>query len=119
MSAEPKLLMDCIIIGGCANGTLLRAIDASAELIELRRPEGIKPLVSQTQAMPEIMHEKDRYEVHPIGLTDDYDDLMNMKVFGIGIIEGKSIAWGFSQLVKSHVQFTALKLSEAGVVTKN
>ena len=45
--------MDCIVVGGVADGTLLRDVDMDAEYIELRRPEYIKPLAAP-DAQPDV-----------------------------------------------------------------
>ena len=38
--------MDVIVVGGCADGSLLNDVRMDAEFIELRRPDYIKPLAS-------------------------------------------------------------------------
>ena len=108
--------MDVIVVGGCADGSLLNDVRMDAEFIELRRPDYVKPLASAAQAMPEIMHESDRYEVHVIGLQDS--EAQAQTVFGIAVVEGRALTWGFTQLILSHIQLTTRKLKEAGLIEK-
>ena len=64
----PTQGMDCLVIGGCANGQYLKNIRLDADVIELKRDIGLKPLASSIQKIPELIRESDQYEVHPIGL---------------------------------------------------
>lgn len=104
---------DVIVVGGCADGLLLRGIVVGAEKIQLKRPDYIKPLASSKQAVPEIVNESDIYIIHPIGLTNDTGDA---HLFGIAVVEGQKLTWGFSQLVISHVQNTTTKLIQQGLM---
>ena len=113
-----KTGMDCIVIGGCASGLLLREIKMDATWIELKRPDHIKPLKSAFQDMPEIMHESDKYEVHPISLVNSSMPGRG-HVFGIAVVEGKSLTWAFGELVKAHVENVTMKLRAANLVEGN
>lgn len=110
-------LMDCIVIGGCANGLLLREIQQDALWIELQRPDYIKPIANAAQKEPEVVSEKDIYEVHPIGLRNT--DETGTHIFGIAVIEGESLTWAFSQLALSHVENTVNKLMAKGLIDKH
>ena len=108
--------MDCVIVGGCANGIVLQKIRMDAQFIELRRPDYIKPLEAANSDMPEVKHEKDTYEIHAIHLTNTEN--RGNAVFGIGVVEGQTLTWAFSELVKSHVENVTHKLMQAELVTK-
>ena len=117
MSQQQPRIMDCIVVGGCADGTLLRQIDQDAQWIELKRPDYVKPLAHAAQAEPEVVNEKDVYEVHVIGLRNT--DAPGSTIFGIAVVEGESLTWAFSQLVISHVELTTHKLAEKGLIAKH
>lgn len=110
-------LMDCIVVGGCANGLLLREIKQDAIWIELQRPDYIKPISSAAQKEPEVVSEKDVYEVHPIGLRNT--DETGTRIFGIAVVEGESLTWAFSQLTLSHIENTVNKLMAKGLIDKH
>lgn len=111
----PPVGMDCIVIGGCANSLILRNVRLDAEFIELDRPVGIKPLASSIQKIPEIVREKDTYEVHPISLVNDEK---SGSILGIAIIRGRSLTWGFTELIKGYVLNATTEMIAAGVITK-
>lgn len=113
MQQQREGLMDCIVIGGCANGVLLKKIRQDASFIELKRPDYVKPLESSTQIAPDICHETDVYEVHPLGL---YDAARRCNVFGLAVLKGKTLAWGFSQLVIGYTENTTAKLISQGFI---
>lgn len=106
--------MDVIVVGGCANGTLLHDVKMDAEYIELKRPEYIKPLASTAQTIPEVEHEQDVYEIHVIGLQDS--EVSPQTVFGIAVIQDKPLTWAFTQLCLSHIENTTAKLMNAGAL---
>ena len=109
--------MDCIVVGGPANGLLLRQIRPDAQMIELRRPDYIKPLESAFQAMPEVAHEQGRYEVHPLSLKNTNEHRPHL--FAIAVIEGQSLTWAFSQLVAGFVQDYTTRLVAEGLLEKH
>ena len=117
MAQTSTQVMDCIVVGGCANGVLLRQMRADATFIELARPDYIKPLESSFQDHPEVVKEKDRYEVHPLSLTNT--DSGTRHLFGIAVIEGESLTWAFSQLVIGYVENVTNKLVGAGIIEKH
>lgn len=93
--------MDCIVVGGAADGTLLRDVDMTAEYIELSRPEYVKPL-SGLKDEPEVQHEKDVYEIHPIGLQDT--ERSQQTVFGIAVVSNQTLTWAFTQLMVAYIE---------------
>lgn len=109
--------MDCIVVGGPANGVLLKQIRQEATWIELARPDFIKPLESAFQKHPEVVKEKEKYEVHPIGLRNTTDP--ETHIFGIAVVEGETLTWAFSQLVIGFVENVTQKLLADGLIQKN
>ena len=93
--------MDCIVVGGVADGTLLHNVDMDAEYVELKRPDYIKPL-AHSKAAPEVQHEKDVYEIHPIGLQDT--ERSQQTVFGIAVVSDQTLTWAFTQLIVTYVE---------------
>lgn len=108
--------MDCVIVGGCAAGLVLPRIRMDAQWIELSRPEYIKPLERSTQTTPEIVNEKDNYEIHPIQL---HNQPGHRSVFGIAVVEGRSLTWAFSELVKGYGNDLLSRLAAADLIVKN
>jgi len=108
--------MDCIVVGGCADGQLLRKIRADAAYIELKRPQYLKPLAKPTQMFPDIHHESDTYEVHPIALTNSEQAARH--IFGIAAVDGMTLTEAFTRLVTSHVEAVTMKLSAANLLNK-
>jgi len=109
--------MNCVIVGGCANGVILPNLRPDAQWIELKRPEYIKPLASSLQNAPDIVHETDKYEIHVIALTNTETE--RSALFAIGVVEGKSLTWAFSELCKSHVEHITAQLIKAGHIQTN
>jgi len=109
--------MDCIIVGGCANGTVLQKIRADANWIELTRPDFIKPLEHSYQTVPEVINESDTYEVHPIALVNS--EPRGAAVFGIAVVEGESLTWAFTELAKGYCENVTTKLIAAGIVERH
>jgi len=112
--------MDCIIVGGCADGTVMVKMRADANWVELSRPDFIKPLEHSYQDVPEVINESDNYEIHPIMLQNTDESIFKDSgvVFGIGVIEGKSLTWAFSEIVKGYCESVTTKLLAAGVIKK-
>jgi hypothetical protein len=108
--------MDCIIVGGCANGSVLLKIRMDAQWIELSRPEYIKPLEDSMQTIPEIVNEKDTYEIHPLTLINSDK---HRAIFGIGVVEGMDLIDAFSQLVTGYTENVTAKLVAAGLVEQH
>lgn len=107
--------MDCLVIGGCANGLILKDIFFDAQKIELARPDHIKPLANASQAMPEVVKDKDIYEIHPIALQEGTAK-HRQTLFGFAVLEGQTIQWAFSKLVTGYVQNVTNDLIAAGLV---
>lgn len=104
----------CLVIGGCANGTLLPAVDVLAQFIELKRPAYIKPLASAVQKVPEIANESDQYEVFPVGLVGETDEAPP-QYMGIAVVRGRSMVWAFKQLVAAYAEKSVAELKAAGL----
>lgn len=104
------LVMDCIVVGGAANGVLLRRVDAAAQRIELSRPDYVKPLTSARQTAPEVARLKDVYNVHPISLRNDDG---RTALFGIAVVDGQTLTWGFSELVKGFIENVTTEITRA------
>ena len=109
--------MDCIVVGGCADGALLKDVRMDAQYVELRRPEYIKPIKTPYENLPDIHHEKDVYEIHVIGLQDS--DVSPQTVFGIAVIQDKPLTWAFTQLMISHVEVVTQRIVAAGLLKKD
>lgn len=109
--------MDCVVVGGAANGLILKEIRPDAQWIELARPDYIKPLASSFQNTPEVMHEKDVYEIHPLELHNS-DNPAVPNIFGIAVVEGQSLTWAFSQIVTGFVNDYTAKLLAEGIIDK-
>ncbi len=106
--------VDCIVVGGCANGMLLKNVKSDAQFIELERPKYIKPLAHSLQAMPEVEVEKDTYEVHIIGLRNSQEK--TTRLFALAVPPKETLSWGFSQLVIGFVEnFTNQMLAEGRI----
>lgn len=114
---QDAFVMDCIVVGGVAGGTLLRNIRQDAQHIQLARPDYVKPLASSRQENPEVVKEKDVYEVHPIQLVNSVAH--QPSIFGIAVVEGETLTWAFSQLVIGYVENETNKLVAEGLIEKH
>ena len=114
---NPKKAMDCIVVGGCANGLLLKNIRPDAQFVRLSRPDYIKPLTSPNQNVPDVENIEDDYEIHPIGLQNT--GARKPILFGIAVVTGKSLTWAFSQLVIGFVEHTTAVLVSEGLIEKH
>lgn len=108
--ASPQT-MNCIVVGGVANGMYLRDIRANATFIRLGRPEHVRPLTSPQQKEISVKKEESVYEVHPIGLINS-NEPGKTHLVGIAVDESKSLTWAFMQLVLSHIQKVTHELRE-------
>jgi hypothetical protein len=108
--------MDCVIVGGCADGSVLLKIRMDAQWIELSRPEYIKPLENSYMDVPEIVNEVDHYEIHPITLVDSNK---HRAIFGIGVVEGMGLIDAFSKLVTGYTENVTQKYVTAGLIDKH
>jgi len=109
--------MATIVVGGCANGVLLQDVRTDAHWIELGRPDYIKPLESAKQEMPEVVRETDKYEVHPIVLTDSGDNRSRM--YGIAVVEGHELSWAFRTMAVGYIENVTNKLLAANLIATN
>lgn len=99
-------MMDCLVIGGVADGLLIR-LQLGAEKIELGRPTHIKPLESPSQQQPEESRETDKYDVIAIYLPTRTAQIIP---FGIAVVEGNDPAWAIKQMTTAYVQYATDQL---------
>jgi len=104
--------MDCVVVGGCADSTILHGVLTTAERIELARPEYVKPLASSDQLQPDVAKETDTYTVHPV-LLEDAD---SAAIVGIAVVAGKNLTWALTQLISGYVENTTNKLIADGLI---
>lgn len=109
--------IDVVIVGGCANGLVLKHVRPDAQWFELRRPDYIKPLAASFQDRPEIAHTSDKYELHPIELHNSDDPAVPV-LFGIAVVEGQSLTWALTQLVTGFVNDYTRQLLDEGIIEK-
>jgi hypothetical protein len=109
--SAPDRLLDCVIVGGVAGGQVIK-VKRDAGFFELRRPDYIKPLRDSGQLDPEVMHEKQIYEMHVIGLTDTGDP--RTRLLGIGVVKGEALSAGFKQLIVAYVEKITAEHIQAG-----
>ena len=105
--------LSCIVVGGCANGAFLPAVQLGAERIRLSRPAYIRPLASAVQKVPEIANEEDDYIIHPLGLQESAD--APVAIMGVAVVAGRSLQWAFKQLVSGYAQNVVTELRAAGI----
>lgn len=109
-------VMDCVVVGGPANGLLLRGVRTDATFVELSRPDYVKPLTDKNQKTPEIAKEKATYEVHVIGLTNTPktpDTPARTRLFGIMVPRDTTLTEGFTLLVQGFLQHAAEEIATA------
>ena len=114
---NPKKKMDCIVVGGCANGVLLKDLHPDAQFIRLSRPDYVKPLTEPNQTVPDIENIEDDYEIHPLGLVNT--GARKPILFGIAVVRDKSLTWAFTQLVIGFVEHTTAVLASEGLIEKH
>ncbi len=100
--------VDCIVVGGVADGVLMKII-LGAERIELSRPTHAKPLESSGQKMPEMALETDTYNVFYMQLPTADDDY---RPFAWAIVDGQTPAWAAKQLAVAYVQYSTQRMIE-------
>ena len=100
--AEAMKGADCIVVGGCADGVLLHDVRPTAGLIQLRRPEYLKPIGSPSDKEITAAFESDLYEIHPLSLQNSDEE--KPRLFAIAVVEGQTLSWAFSQLVIAFVE---------------
>lgn len=111
-----ELKVDCVVVGGVANGVLIQDIDTNAQTIELTQPLYLKPLATSVQKQPEVAEAKDTYDIHWVELQNiaKQEKIPQVSLFGIAVVEGKTLTWAFSELVKGFIQNSAqLEIKEA------
>jgi hypothetical protein len=109
--------MECLVIGGCADGSYLSDMRSDAGTVRLDRPKHIKPLANSRQSMPDIEKESDIYEIHVFDVAADADldtAICARRLFGVAVIEGESMAWAWKQLVIAYMKEHLRKLKKRG-----
>lgn len=105
---SPFQPIDCIVVGGAADGMLLKNILPNARFIELARPQSIKPLKTSDQQHVEVNKETEIYEVHIISLQNTEERCPTL--FSIAVVKGQSLTWAFSRLVIGYVENATQKM---------
>lgn len=107
--------MECVVIGGCADGSYLRNVRSDAGSIRLARPKRIKPLTSSTQKALEVETEHDVYDVHLFdipGAVVGNPEQRARRIIGVAVVEGKTMEWAFKQLVLSYLEKSVREMQE-------
>jgi len=99
--------MDCIVVGGAADGTLLRDVRVDAELIELGQDSHVKP-VETPHAAAKVERDTANYRVHVLELENAPQT--PKALFGIAVPTDKTLTYAFSQLVIQYVQSSTDRL---------
>ena len=96
-------LIDCLVVGGIADGAFLRGMRADANIIQLSRPTHLKPLATPDQQNPEAAKETEDYRVMTL-MLDGPDD--SNYILGIAIPVTSSMAEAFGTIVVKYVKQT-------------
>lgn len=104
-STQPKHpdTIECLVVGGVADGVYLRNVRADADVIRLSRPMYVKPLASSTQNQPDVAKEMEDYRVWTLLLDGPNDTDF---VLGFAVPVNTSLAEAFSQIVVKYVKQT-------------
>lgn len=109
------LEVDCLVVGGVADGVLMR-VKYGAEIIELGRPTHVKPLTSPYQTEFETEKESDVYTISIIHLPTETGQIYP---FSIAVVQGHSPAWAAKQLSIAYVAHaTEIQRRKAEAETK-
>ncbi len=100
--------VDCIVIGGVADGVLMQVI-LGAERIELSRPTHAKPLESPQQQDVQMGLESDTYNLFYMQLPT-VDGVP--RPFAWAVVDGQSPAWAAKQLATAYVQYSTQRIIE-------
>lgn len=106
--SEPPLTMQAVVIGGVANGMIIKSMLADAERIELAAPDYVKPLAYSKQETADVEMKRDVYEVCTIFLSGSQGAPIP---FGLCVLTGRSLAWAFSEMVKGFAKNVINELS--------
>lgn len=98
--------IDCLVIGGVADGVLMR-IKFDATVLELGAPTHAKPLESPLQKEPEMALKTDIYNIFKIYWPTITGQQYPMS---IAIIDGQAPAWAAKQLSVAYVQYSTQRL---------
>ena len=93
--------IECLVVGGVADGVYLRGVRADADIIRLSRPTYLKPLATPDQKNPEAAKEMEDYQVRTFLLDGPHGTDF---IIGLAMPVNKSLAETFSLLVTKYVQ---------------
>lgn len=111
---RPDPTMQCIVVGGVANGVLIPSMRRDADIIELGRPTHAKPLTHK-DADIEFAKETDVYEINIIYFPGKPG--ADVIPFGLAIVQGQTPAWAMTQLVKAFVIHAVDELKKETIQT--
>ena len=97
---------DCLVIGGVADGVLMR-VKYNAERIMLGRPTHAKPLESPYQKDFEMAKETDVYLISRLHMPTSTNQLYP---FLLAIVEGQSPAWAAKQIAIAYVKYSTMRM---------
>ncbi len=106
---EPEIV-DCIVIGGVADGLTIRGVRANAEYIRLSRPTAVKPLQHSLQTEVDVERETDIYKVNVISLQAQPDE--TPRLYGLCIVETETLSWGFERLLIHYAKTRVQRMME-------
>ena len=102
--------VDCIVIGGVADGLTVKNVRSNADYIRLSRPTAIKPLARSDQTQPEIEKETDIYKLHVLVLQEKWED--QPQAYGLLIEKSQTLPWGFERLLIHYAKSRVEQLRE-------
>ena len=97
---------DCLVIGGVADGVLMR-VKYGAERIMLGRPTHAKPLESPYQKDFEMAKETDEYVISRLHMPTSSNQLYP---FLLAIVADQSPAWAAKQLAVAYVKYSTMRM---------
>ena len=113
MTNTPELTlpdtMECLVVGGVADGAYLRGVRADADVIQLSRPAYLKPLATPTQEQPEAAKETEDYQVRTFVLDGPNN---TPYVIGLAMPIEQTLAETFSALLTAYMLHTVMKQQE-------
>lgn len=102
--------IDVVVVGGVASGTILQGVKVDAQFFELSRPTHLKPLTAPGQVQPEVVVEKQNYEMHPISLKNTGEHKPNL--IGIAVPTGTKLTDAFQALISAYCDQELAKLRD-------
>lgn len=104
----PPKWMQAIVIGGAANGMIIKQMLVEAESIQLSRPEYLKPLAYSKQEQVEAEYIRDTYNVATLWLDNATDYPVP---FGLVIHESMTVLQAYSELVRGFSENVIMQLA--------